>query len=153
MSEVTSSQNVNSSNNVTGGGVDYNSGPYTVTFTAGQTTASFNVPINNDNIFEASEMFTLTIEPPSLSSRVTLSSSVTLTATILDDDCKRSDAYSVMDIIVLFVVAPTVSFSTATYRVGEDDGAVQSQLVLSNPSSTDITIQVSDTAVNATSKY
>ena len=88
MSEVTSSQNVNSSNNVTGGGVDYDSGPYTVTFTAGQTSASFNVPINDDNIFEANETFSLTIDPSSLPNRVTLSSSATLTATISDDDCK-----------------------------------------------------------------
>ena len=87
MSEVTSSQNV-SSNNVTGGDVDYDSGPYTVTFTAGQTSVSFDVPINNDNIFEASETFSLTIDPSSLPSRVTLSSSATLTATILDDDCR-----------------------------------------------------------------
>ncbi|XP_065892782.1 extracellular matrix organizing protein FRAS1-like [Dysidea avara] len=116
----------------TRGGVDYDSGPYTVTFTAGQTSASFNVPINDDNIFEANETFSLTIDPSSLPNRVTLSSSATLTATISDDD------------------SPTVSFSTAIYRVGEDDGAVQLQLVLSNPSSTDITVQVSDTAVNAT---
>ena len=88
MSEVTSSQNVNSSNNVTGGGVDYDSGPYTVTFTAGQTSASFDIQINNDNIFEANETFSLTIEPSSLPSTITLSSSATLTATILDDDCK-----------------------------------------------------------------
>ena len=66
MGEVTSSQNVNSSNNVTGRGVDYNSGPYTVTFTAGATSALFNVPINNDNIFESSEYFSLTIIPQSL---------------------------------------------------------------------------------------
>ena len=87
MSEVTSSQNVNSSNNVTGG-VDYDSGPYTVTFTAGVTSVSFDIQINNDNIFEANETFSLTIEPSSLPSAVTLSSSATLTATISDDDRK-----------------------------------------------------------------
>jgi len=87
VSEVTLSQNVNSSNNVTGGGFDYDSGPYSVTFTAGQTSASFDIPINDDNIFEASELFNLTIDPSSLPSTVTLSSSATLTATILDDDC------------------------------------------------------------------
>jgi len=87
VSEVTSSQNVNSSNNVTGG-VDYDSGPYTVTFTAGVTSVSFDIQINNDNIFEANETFSLTIEPSSLPSAVTLSSSATLTATISDDDRK-----------------------------------------------------------------
>ena len=58
-----------------------------------------------------------------------------------------------MNIIVLFVVAPTVSFSRATYRVGEDDGAVQPALILSNPSSTDITVQVRDTQDTAIGKY
>jgi len=61
VSEVTSSQNVNRSNNVTGGGVDYDSGPYTVTFTAGQTSASFKLPINDDNVLENTEYFGLSI--------------------------------------------------------------------------------------------
>ena len=65
MSEVTSSQNVNS-NNATGRGVDYDSGPYTVTFTAGQTSALFVVPINNDNVFESTEYFSLAIISQSL---------------------------------------------------------------------------------------
>ena len=69
MSEVTSSQNVNSRNNVTGG-VDYESGPYTVTFTAGQTSTSFNVPLNADGILENNEYFGLSIIPESLPSRV-----------------------------------------------------------------------------------
>ena len=72
--------------NVTGGGVDYDSGPYTVTIPAGMASAPFNVAINDDNTFESREVFYLTIF--SLPSRVTLSSSATLSATILDDDCK-----------------------------------------------------------------
>ena len=88
VSEVTSSQNVNSSNNVTGGGVDYDSGPYTVIFTAGVTSTSIDVSINDDNIFEANETFSLTIDLSLLPSTVTPSSSATLNATILDNDCK-----------------------------------------------------------------
>ena len=87
MSEVTSSQNVNSSNNVTGG-VDYDSGPYTITFFAGQSTTLFEISINDDNIFEASETFSITIDQSSLPNRVILASSTPLTTTILDDDCK-----------------------------------------------------------------
>ena len=84
MSEVTSSQNVNSSNNVTGGGVDYDSGPYTVTFTAGMTMASFNVPINDDDILEDDEDFTLTIWSGTLPNRVTHLGSGQSTVTIVD---------------------------------------------------------------------
>ena len=71
MSEVTSSQTVNSSNNVTGGGVDYDSGPYTVTFPAGVTSVPFDVPISDDNILEDDEVFTLIINN-SLPNRVTV---------------------------------------------------------------------------------
>ena len=44
-----------------GGGVDYNSGPYDVTFTAGMTNVSFNVTIINDTLLESNETFNLTI--------------------------------------------------------------------------------------------
>ena len=39
-------------------------------------------------------------------------------------------------------VAPTVSFGQASYTVGESDESVEPLLVLSNPSSTDVTVQV-----------
>ena len=86
MSEVTSSQNVNSSNNVTGGGVDYDSGPYTVTFNAGQTSASIDVPINNDNILEDDEDFILTIMAGTLPDGVTRDGDGQATVTIIDDE-------------------------------------------------------------------
>ena len=44
-------------------------------------------------------------------------------------------------------------FNQTVYRVNEDDGPVQPILVLSNPSSYDITIQANDNEINATSKY
>jgi len=49
-------------------------------------------------------------------------------------------------------LALTVSFSQSTYSVDEDDGPAQPVLVLSNPSSTDIIVQVRDTANTATSE-
>ena len=48
--------------NVTGG-VDYNTGPYSVTFPIGSTNASFNITINNDDVLEDDEIFTLHISP------------------------------------------------------------------------------------------
>ena len=47
---------------------------------------SFDVPINDDNTFEASETFSLSFDRSSLPDRVT--SVATLIATILDDDGK-----------------------------------------------------------------
>ena len=87
MSEVTSSQNVNSSNNGIGGGVDYDSGPYNVTFPVGKTSVLFKVPLNDDNILEESETFTLMIDNP-LPNRVTVSNKTPATITIVNTDSK-----------------------------------------------------------------
>ena len=86
VSEVSSSQNIISSNNITGGGIDYDSGPYTVTFTAGMTMTSFHVPINDDDIMEKDEDFTLTIRRGTLPKRVTRVGPSKSTITIMDDD-------------------------------------------------------------------
>ena len=70
-----------------GGGVDYNSGPYNVTFPAGVTNVSFNVLINNDNILEVNEEFNLIIRHSS-SSSITTGSPHNTTVIILNDDSK-----------------------------------------------------------------
>ena len=82
-----SSQNVNCNNNITGG-VDYDSGPYTVIFPAGVTSVSFDVSIIDDNMVENNETFDLTIVSSS-SNKITLGSSVQATLTIFDNDCKH----------------------------------------------------------------
>ena len=46
-----------------------------------------------------------------------------------------------------------MAFSNRTYSVDEDDGPAQPVLVLSNPSSTDITVQVRDDDDTATSEW
>jgi len=43
------------------GNVDYNSGPYTITFPAGITSVSFDIAIIDDNIREEHEYFNLII--------------------------------------------------------------------------------------------
>jgi len=70
------------------GDVDYGSGPYTVQFTAGQTSASFTIAIIDDNVFEDDETFSLTIDPSSLPSRVMILSGCRLDGTIVDNDCE-----------------------------------------------------------------
>ena len=88
VSEVTSSQDVNSSNNVTDGGVDYDSGIYNVIIPAGETSVPFDVPINDDNIFESNEDFGLTIIPNTLPDGVTRGNPDSATVTIVDNDRK-----------------------------------------------------------------
>ena len=47
----------------------------------------------------------------------------------------------------------TVSFSQSTYSIHEYDGAIQPVLLLSKPSSTDITVQVQDNENTANGVY
>ena len=44
-------------------------------------------------------------------------------------------------------------FGETTYSVDEDDGPAQPTLVLSNPSSTNVTIQVNSSGGSATGEY
>ena len=67
--------------------MDYTSGPYTVTFPAGSTTATFNVPITDDMILEELENFMLTINS-SLPTGVTRGTPSQATVNIVDDDRK-----------------------------------------------------------------
>ena len=68
--------------------MDYTSGPYSVTIPAKQTTATFNVPINDNAILEGDEEFMLTINETSLPTGVTRGTPSEATVTIVDDDCK-----------------------------------------------------------------
>ena len=70
------------------GGVDYTAGPYTVTFTAGQTSASFGITINDDNILERSETFTIEVDSSSLPTGVSVGGTSQATVAIDNDDCK-----------------------------------------------------------------
>ena len=73
---------------LTGGGVDYDSGPFDITFPAGETLAVFNVTINDDNIVEGNEKFTLSIDPSSLPSGVTVINPNQTAVNIIDNDCE-----------------------------------------------------------------
>ena len=52
----------------------------------------------------------------------------------------------------MYSVDATISFEQSTYSIVEDGGPVQPVLVLSNPSSFDITVEVTDTSITATGK-
>ena len=67
--------------------MDYTSGPYSVTFPAGVTSTPFNISMNDDNIFEENENFTLTINS-SLPTGVMVGNSGQATVIIVDNDRK-----------------------------------------------------------------
>ena len=69
--------------------MDYTSGPYIVTIPAGQTTATFDIPIPDDMILEGDENFMLTINETSLPTGVTRGTPGEARVTIVDDDCKQ----------------------------------------------------------------
>ena len=50
--------------------------------------------------------------------------------------------YIYIYIVYTFYAAPTISFGESTYSVNEHDGQALLAVVLSNPSSTDISIRV-----------
>lgn len=66
------------------GGVDFSSGPYTVTFPARMTQVSLDVPLTDDNILEGDETFLLVFA--SLPNGVTDSNPFYAEVTIVDDD-------------------------------------------------------------------
>ena len=67
---------------------DYVAGVYPATFIAGTTRAPISITINDDNIFENNENFTLTINPSSLPSNVNIGDPNETTVTIIDNDRK-----------------------------------------------------------------
>ena len=71
-----------------GGGIDYHSGPYNVTFPAGVTFAIFNVSINDDDIIGGNENFTLSVDPSSLPNGVTVGNPGRTIVIVVNDDCK-----------------------------------------------------------------
>ena len=77
---------------LTGGGVDYNSVLYNVTFPAGVTNVSFNVTVINDTVLETNETFNLTTVENSLPTNVTLGKIDQATVTIVNDGGSRKYA-------------------------------------------------------------
>ena len=70
------------------GDVDYESGPYKITFPAGVTTISFNISIHDNDLLEANENFSLAINAESLPDGITTDSPSTAIMIIRNDDSK-----------------------------------------------------------------
>ena len=71
-----------------GGGVDYNSGPYTVQFNVGVTRVSLSISINDDDTYEKNETFTLTINVSSLPKSISVGANDSTTVTVAANDGK-----------------------------------------------------------------
>ena len=82
--------------------MDYGSGPYTVTFPAGETRVSFNVSINNNDIYERNEDFTLIINPPIAG--VTVGSPDQATVIIVDNNDGK---YNIVTVLFGYEIYPT----------------------------------------------
>ena len=96
-------------------GVDFGTASGTLTIPAGQTTASFTVDITQDAIDEPDELFVVSLSSPS---GATLGAIHQTGVTITDDE-----------------ETPTVSFSSGSASVSEDDSSLVIDVVLSGPSS------------------
>ena len=66
------------------GAADYNSGPYEVTFIAGETEAMLDIQIIRDLVHEGNEFFTLIIMKSTLPNRVSRGSPGMTTVSIID---------------------------------------------------------------------
>ncbi len=77
-------------------GSDYAGATGTVTFPAGSTSQTINVPVTGDTVDEDDETFTVRLSSPSLA---TLGTAVVSTATIVDDDAPP--ALSIGDVLKL----------------------------------------------------
>ena len=70
------------------GGVDYEPGPYSIMFPAGQTNATFSVSVMDDEVSEGNEYFNLAIDVSSLPIEVNASNPADVLVTIVDDEGK-----------------------------------------------------------------
>ena len=73
--------------NVTGEGVDYDSGPYSIIVFAGMTSVPFSISINNDMMFEDNETIMLSIHS-NLSYDIIVGDPGEAIVTIVNDDSK-----------------------------------------------------------------
>jgi hypothetical protein len=108
--------------------IDYMAASGTITFVAGQTTATIVVSIIGDSLVEGDETFTITLSDPA---GLTLGRA-TATVTILDDDQPPAPA------------SPSVSFTTSTAQVteGNRNWTYTVKVRLSAASSSPVTVRV-----------
>ena len=133
------------------GDMDYHSVQSSISFPAFTIEGMFNISLQDNNILEFSENFSISIrlEIPSL--RVNIPND-TAVVVIQDDDRKFWCAVMAIMYTHHVLAAITLNFSQSTYYVNENTETVQLTLHFSNPSSFDIMIRVIPMDINATSE-
>ena len=121
--------NYASSNNTATAGSDYTAASGTVTIAAGETSATFNVPVSADTLDEASETATMTLSSPT---NATISDA-TGTLTIVDDD-----------------TAPTLSINDVSYTEYGSEGNATFTVTLSEASAQNVTVDYASSDVSTT---
>ena len=130
---------------------DYTMGLHNVTFPVNLTTRSVDIPVCDDRIFEGDESFSVLIVSNSLPDNVINGTVDQATVIIVDDDCKLYIHKCILLIFCCFI-AITISFNQMMYRANESDGTVEIMINLSNPSMTDITVQIVSSDITAISE-
>jgi hypothetical protein len=119
---------------VTGGnataGSDYTGGSGTLNFAAGATSATFNVAIVNDAVYEGNETIVLSLSNPV---NATLGTPATTAVTIIDNDAP-----------------PTLQFSSAAVSVMENAGTATITVSLAGSTSRSAAVNYTVTGGNAT---
>ena len=114
-----------------------------------------NISITDDNVLEENETFNLTVRVINslVLSRVNTGNNNQVLVAILDNDRMLTFVLYVY-IFTMFYhpLAITVTFNQSSYNVNEELVAVQPVLLFSNPSQSDITIQVVSTNISASGK-
>jgi len=129
---------------------DYHSVPHNITFPAGVTNRLINATLQNDNIFEFPENFSIliSINPTPLDISVNRNTAL---VNISDDDRKCTNIIIVCDFGKLCqYLAITINFTQSTYVIDENDEMIQLGLMFSNPSSFDIEVDIETVGINAT---
>ncbi|NQT73569.1 MAG: hypothetical protein HQ553_12505, partial [Chloroflexi bacterium] len=111
-------------------GTDYTATNGTLSFSAGQTSKTFDIPILDDGTDEANELINIALSAPS---NAGLQTPYSATLTITDDDS-----------------ATDVSFSSALYTVNEGSPSATIEVVLSGTSSQTITVDYATSDDTAT---
>lgn len=96
-SAVTQTVNVATSNSTAVAGSDYTATSITLSFAAGETSKSFNVPVASDAVYEGSESFLATLSSPTSGATLGAGADVA-TVTIVDGDSPPSFAVNDLSI-------------------------------------------------------
>ena len=138
-------------NYVSGSGVDYDSNPTFASFNAGANITKINISVINDNITEETETFNLILTNiSSPTGQVVLGSISKATGSIVDDTSKLMYiSVCGFNLFCIYYVVTTIKFNDSMYNINESSRAVQLVLLLSNPLSRNIAVELINTDISA----